>query len=215
MGVQEITSQITPRSRLVGAILSIVVIAYVASALIEGGIPSVNWFNDVVVVKAFPMASASAAIFMFIVMWRNFQRRTMPMARIIPFFISFISILILGFGLGQDNEYYNLQVQYMNIVPTAVAYIMIQFGLTSQAIARLKPRSGPYAFMIVTIIFVFMYQSPLGEVLDPSGTLSAIGLWLADNPSAAGYRAMWMGCYLGLTGVIVRIFFGRETMRVR
>ena len=215
MTTQEITQRITPRSRIVAAILSVIVIAYVANALIDGGIPSINWFNDIVVVKAFPFASASAAIFMFIVMYRNFQRKTMPMARLIPFFAAFISCLLLGFGLGQENEYYNMQVTYMNIVPTAVAYIMIQFGLTSQAIARLKPRSGPYAFMIFTIILVFMYQSPLGEVLDPSGTLSAIGLWLADNPSAAGYRAMWMGCYLGLTGVIVRIFFGRESMRVR
>jgi hypothetical protein len=199
----------------VSLILSIIVIAYVANALIEGGIPSINWFNDIVVVKAFPMASASAAIFMFIVMYRNFQRKTMPLARLIPFFLAFFSILILGFGLGQENEYYQMQVTYMNIVPTAVAYIMIQFGLTSQAIARLKPRSGPYAFMIITMILVFMYSSPLGEVLDPTGTLSSIGKWLADNPAAAGYRAMWLGCYLGLTGVIVRIFFGREAMRVR
>jgi hypothetical protein len=206
---------ITSRMKMVSALLSIIVLIYLAANLVEGGIPAVSWFNNVVMIKSFPFASMASALFMFWVMLRNYQKRSLPVARIIPFFISYLSIVILGFAFGQTSEWYQMQSNYLNVLPQATAYIMIQFGLTSQAVVRLKPKDGPYLAMIITIIFVFLYQSPVGEVIDASGTLAAIGKWLSDVPAGAGYRAMWLGCYLGLTGVIVRIFFGRESMRVR
>jgi hypothetical protein len=144
-------------------------------------------------------------------MFTNWQRKTIALQKIASFFISYFAVVGVGMLMGNDTQLFIDLTYYSVTIPLSTAYILVMFTLVSLLLTRLKPKNGPYALMMIVLILVMFHLTPLGEMVPQ---VAEVGKFVRDWFHTGGYRAMWLGAYLGLIGVMVRVFFGRERMRM-
>jgi hypothetical protein len=75
----------------------------------------------------------------------------------------------------------------------------------------LKPKNIPNAILIVSLIFIFLAISVLGEMVWlPSRD---IGLFLHDVLQIGPYQALWVGVFITLIVQGIRVMLGKEKLR--
>jgi len=93
--------------------------------------------------------------------------------------------------------------------PIGVAlYSLTAFYITSAAYRVFRARNWNAAVLLVCAFIVFMMLIPVGAVIFPP--VVPIGEWLRSYPSSAGFRGMIIGVSLGIIGLGVRVYTGRQ-----
>jgi hypothetical protein len=90
----------------------------------------------------------------------------------------------------------------------AALYSLTAFYITSAAYRVLRARNWSAAILLVSALIVLLMLIPIGAILFPP--VVPIGTWIRDFPSGAGFRGMIIGTSLGIMGLGVRVFLGRQ-----
>jgi len=124
------------------------------------------------------------------------------------FFI--VSLLItIGLGLiGVRNESFLWIYNNMTAPIGAALYSLTAFYITSAAYRVFRARNWSAAVLLVCGFIVLMMLIPIGAIIFPP--VVPIGEWIRSFPSSAGFRGMIMGTSLGIMGLGVRVFTGRQ-----
>ncbi|HUV54031.1 MAG TPA: hypothetical protein VMW03_02365 [Candidatus Krumholzibacteriaceae bacterium] len=124
------------------------------------------------------------------------------------FFI--VSLLItIGLGLiGIRNESFLWIYNNMTAPIGAALYSLTAFYITSAAYRVFRARNWSAAVLLVCGFIVLMMLIPIGAIIFPP--VVPIGEWIRSFPSSAGFRGMIMGTSLGIMGLGVRVFTGRQ-----
>jgi hypothetical protein len=125
----------------------------------------------------------------------------------ILYVIAFVTVTILGLVSVKDT---NFAWIYNNITSPigAALYSLTAFYITSAAYRVFRARNWNAATLLVVSFILLMMLLPVGAMILPP--VVPIGQWLRDVPSSAGYRGMIMGTSLGVLGLGIRIFLGRQ-----
>jgi hypothetical protein len=121
-----------------------------------------------------------------------------------------ISLLItVGLGLmGVRNVNFLWIYNNMTSPIGAALYSLTAFYITSAAYRVFRARNWSAAIMLVSGFLVLMMLIPIGAIIFPP--VVPIGEWIRSFPSSAGFRGMIMGTSLGIMGLGVRVFMGRQ-----
>jgi len=124
--------------------------------------------------------------------------------------IYMVSLLItIAFGLmGVRNESFLFIYNNMTAPIGAALYSLTAFYITSAAYRVFRARNWNAAILLVCGFIVLAMLIPIGATLLPP--VVPIGEWLRSFPSSAGFRGMIMGTSLGVMGLAVRVFTGRQ-----
>jgi len=90
----------------------------------------------------------------------------------------------------------------------AALYSLTAFYITSAAYRVLRARNWNSAVLLVCALVILLMLIPIGAILFPP--VLPIGTWIRNFPSGAGFRGMIIGTSLGIMGLGVRVFMGRQ-----
>jgi len=90
----------------------------------------------------------------------------------------------------------------------AALYSLTAFYITSAAYRVLRARNWNSAVLLVCALVILLMLIPIGAILFPP--VLPIGTWIRNIPSGAGFRGMIIGTSLGIMGLGVRVFMGRQ-----
>ncbi|OGD47846.1 hypothetical protein A3K69_05900 [Candidatus Bathyarchaeota archaeon RBG_16_57_9] len=90
----------------------------------------------------------------------------------------------------------------------AALYSLTAFYITSAAYRVLRARNWNAAVLLVCALVVLLMLIPIGAILFPP--VVPLGEWIRSFPSGAGFRGMIIGTSLGIMGLGVRVFMGRQ-----
>ncbi|MBN2336158.1 hypothetical protein JXL21_11410 [Candidatus Bathyarchaeota archaeon] len=90
----------------------------------------------------------------------------------------------------------------------AALYSLTAFYITSAAYRVLRARNWNAAVLLACALIVLLMLIPIGAILFPP--VVPIGTWMRNIPSGAGFRGMIIGTSLGIMGLGVRVFTGRQ-----
>jgi hypothetical protein len=90
----------------------------------------------------------------------------------------------------------------------AALYSLTAFYITSAAYRVLRARNLNSAVLLVCALVILLMLIPIGAILFPP--VLPLGTWIRDFPSGAGFRGMIIGTSLGIMGLGVRVFMGRQ-----
>ena len=90
----------------------------------------------------------------------------------------------------------------------AALYSLPAFYITSAAYRVLRDRNWNAAVLLVCALVVLLMLIPIGAILFPP--VVPLGEWIRSFPSGAGFRGMIIGTSLGIMGLGVRVFMGRQ-----
>jgi ABC-type Fe3+-siderophore transport system permease subunit len=184
---------------------------FILQYFVVGGIPSVSWFRDTIIIRAVPIAAVASTLVMLRVMYANWTRNRMGKPKLVGFFATFAFMTIMAFTYGQLGSEYLPWYGVLFTVPTAATYCVVAFSLSSLMVTVLKPKNPANLLMIVTIILVFMAMSAVGEMVWLP--FQQVGRWIHDYAIIGPYNVLWMGVYLSYAVVVIRTIFGKERLR--
>ena len=90
----------------------------------------------------------------------------------------------------------------------AALYSLTAFYITSAAYRVLRAKNWSGAILLVSALVVLLMLIPIGAILFPP--VLPLGTWIRNFPSGAGFRGMIIGTSLGVMGLGVRVFMGRQ-----
>jgi len=90
----------------------------------------------------------------------------------------------------------------------AALYSPTAFYITSAAYRVLRARNLNSAVLLVCALVILLMLIPIGAILFPP--VLPLGTWIRNFPSGAGFRGMIIGTSLGIMGLGVRVFMGRQ-----
>jgi len=124
--------------------------------------------------------------------------------------IYFIGLIVTaGLGIINVRDTTFLWIYNNMTAPIGVAlYSLTAFYITSAAYRVFRARNWNAAVLLVSAFAVFMMLIPIGAVIFPP--IVPIAEWLRSIPSSAGFRGMIIGVSLGIVGLGVRVFTGRQ-----
>ncbi len=125
--------------------------------------------------------------------------------------IFYIVSLLITAGLGMvgvRNESFLWIYNNMTSPIGAALYSLTAFYITSAAYRVFRARNWSASILLVCGFIVLMMLIPIGAIIFPP--VVPIGEWLRSFPSSAGFRGMIMGTSLGVMGLGVRVFTGRQ-----
>ena len=157
------------------------------------------------------IVSAAALILGIIILTIAHVRKISRQERDWYYSIIYIVALVVTGGLGlMGIRNTNFLWIYNNMTaPIGVAlYSLTAFYITSAAYRVFRARNWSAATLLVCGYIVFMMLIPIGAILVPP--VGPIGEWLRSYPSSAGFRGMIIGTSLGIMGLSVRVFTGRQ-----
>ncbi len=118
-------------------------------------------------------------------------------------------LITVGLGLmGVRNENFLWIYNNMTAPIGAALYSLTAFYITSAAYRVFRARNWSAAVLLFCGFIVLAMLIPIGAIILPP--VVPIGEWLRSFPSSAGFRGMIMGTALGIMGLGVRVFTGRQ-----
>lgn len=165
-----------------------------------------------VVLRSFvTIVSAAALILGIIILTIAHLRKIMRQEREWYYSIIYIVALVATAGLGlmsiRDTNF--LWIYNNMTAPIGVAlYSLTAFYITSAAYRVFRARNWSSAVLLFCGFILLMMLIPIGAVIFPP--VVPIGEWLRSYPSSAGFRGMIVGTSLGIMGLGVRVYTGRQ-----
>jgi uncharacterized membrane protein len=168
--------------------------------------------NFNVTMRSFTTVIAAAALMLGIVFLTIAHARTISQQKSGWYYSIFYMIsLVITIGLGLmsvRNESFLWIYDNMTSPVGAALYSLTAFYITSAAYRVFRARNWNAAILLVCGFIVLAMLIPIGGMLLPP--VVPIGEWLRSYPSSAGFRGMIMGTSLGIMGLGVRVFIGRQ-----
>jgi hypothetical protein len=168
--------------------------------------------NFNVTLRSFVTVITAAALMLGVVILTISHVRTISQKKSQWYYSIFyiISLLITtGFGLiSARNETFLWIYNNMTSPIGAALYSLTAFYITSAAYRVFRARNWSAAVLLICGFTVLMMLIPIGAIIFPP--VVPIGEWLRSYPSSAGFRGMIMGTSLGIMGLSVRVFTGRQ-----
>ncbi len=157
------------------------------------------------------IVSAAALILGIIILTIVHLRKIMRQEREWYYSIIYVVALVATAGLGlmsiRDTNF--LWIYNNMTAPIGVAlYSLTAFYITSAAFRVFRARNWSSAVLLVCGFILLMMLIPIGAVIFPP--VVPIGEWLRSYPSSAGFRGMIVGTSLGIMGLGVRVYTGRQ-----
>jgi len=128
------------------------------------------------------------------------------------YFIMFISMFVAQFTLGANHPLWVAEYDLVYIHGSAAVECLCAVAIMMMLVRDVRPRSIAQGYLILIVILGIMVVSPLGDFLPP--TVLDISNWFAIYPSSAGAAVMTFGLYMGLLGLVIRVFTFKEKIRV-
>lgn len=125
----------------------------------------------------------------------------------IVYLVGFAVTAVLGI-VSVRNDVFLWIYNNMTSPIGAALYSLTAFYITSAAYRVFRARNWNAAVLLVSAFVVLMMLIPIGAVILPP--VVPLGEWLRSYPSAAGFRGMILGTSLGIVGLGVRVFAGRQ-----
>ena len=125
--------------------------------------------------------------------------------------IFYVVGLLATTGLGLisvRNESFLWIYNNMSAPIGAALYSLTAFYITSAAYRVFRARNWSSAVLLVCGFVVLLMLVPIGAIILPP--VIPIGEWIRSYPSSAGFRGMIVGTSLGIMGLGVRVFAGRQ-----
>ena len=165
-----------------------------------------------VYLRAFvPIVSASAimlgTVFLTISHVKRISTRKEEWYYSIFYLISLAITAVLGVNSVRDFTF--LWIYNNMTAPIGVAlYSLTAFYITSAAYRVFRARNWSAAVLLITAFILLLMLIPIGASIFPP--VVPVGEWLRSFPSSAGFRGMIIGTSLGIVGLGLRIFRGRQ-----
>lgn len=117
-------------------------------------------------------------------------------------------VIIIGIGLGRGSGYY--QWVNVNILTTidSTMYTIIGFMLVEATLRGLRVRTIPAAVMVVCIVIMLLFQTPIFMI--PFPWINPIGQFLQNVVASAVARAQAIGVGIAAFYLGLRVLAGRE-----
>lgn len=125
----------------------------------------------------------------------------------IIYLIALVITSILGI-LSVRNDSFLWIYDNMTAPIGAALYSLTAFYITSAAYRVFRARNWSAATLLVTAFIILTMLIPIGAVILPPA--APLGEWLRSVPSSAGYRGMIIGTSLGIIGLGIRVYTGRQ-----
>jgi hypothetical protein len=165
-----------------------------------------------VTLRSFTTVVAAAALMLGIIFLTIAHARTISQQKSGWYYSIFYMIsLVITTGLGLmsvRNESFLWIYDNMTSPVGAALYSLTAFYITSAAYRVFRARNWNAAILLVCGFIVLAMLIPIGGMILPP--VVPIGEWLRSYPSSAGFRGMIMGTSLGIMGLGVRVFIGRQ-----
>ena len=157
------------------------------------------------------IVSAAALILGIIILTISHLRKITRQEKEWYYSIIYIVALVVTAGLGlmsiRDTNF--LWIYNNMTAPIGVAlYSLTAFYITSAAYRIFRARNWSSAVLLFCGFILLMMLIPIGAVIFPP--VVPIGEWLRSYPSSAGFRGMIVGTSLGIMGLGVRVYTGRQ-----
>jgi len=130
----------------------------------------------------------------------------------VMFFLLFIPMFVAQLTLGPTHPFFVAEYDLVYIHGTAAVESLCAVAIMMMLIRDIRPRSIAQGYVILVVIMGIMVVSPVGDFL-PS-TILDISNWFAIYPSGVGGSILTFGLYMGLLGLIIRVFTFKEKLRV-
>jgi hypothetical protein len=124
---------------------------------------------------------------------------------IVSFLITTISGLIPPFT---THWLFSWMYNTIYLPPSGTLYGMLAFYMLSAAYRAVKIRNIESAAFAVSAFFLIMKNAPI--VTTSTRFFFDIGDWIMNTPSAAGWRAFYIGAAIGTVALAIRTFIWRE-----
>jgi hypothetical protein len=125
----------------------------------------------------------------------------------IIYIVALVITAIFGFISIRDENFLFI---YDNMTAPigAALYSLTAFYITSAAYRVFRARNWSATTLLVSAFIVLAMLIPVGAIILPP--VVPIGEWLRSYPSSAGFRGMILGTSLGIIGLGIRVFSGRQ-----
>ncbi|MBS7648615.1 hypothetical protein KEJ17_03090 [Candidatus Bathyarchaeota archaeon] len=97
---------------------------------------------------------------------------------------------------------------YTYLPPSGTIYGMLAFYMVSAAYRAVKIRNIESATFAICAFFLIMKNAPI--VTSSTKVFFDVGDWIMNVPSAAGWRAFYIGAAIGTIALAIRTFIWRE-----
>lgn len=125
----------------------------------------------------------------------------------IMFMISFFITALLGLKSVRDPTF--LWIYNSITAPIGgTLYSLTGFYITVAAYRIFRIRNWTATLLLGTAFIVFVAYIPIGAVAIPG--ITSLSDWIMSVPNTAGYRGMFMGIALGIVGMGIRVFIGKQ-----
>lgn len=125
----------------------------------------------------------------------------------IIFMISFFITALLGLKSVRDPTF--LWIYNSMTAPIGgTLYSLTGFYITVAAYRVFRARNLTATILLGTAFIVFVAYIPIGAVAIPG--ITQLSDWIMSFPNTAGYRGMFMGIALGIVGMGIRVFIGKQ-----
>lgn len=123
------------------------------------------------------------------------------------YLVALVITSILGV-MGVRNESFLWIYDNMTAPIGAALYSLTAFYITSAAYRVFRARNWSAATLLVCAFIVLAMLIPIGAIILPPAV--PLGEWLRSYPSSAGFRGMILGTSLGIIGLGIRVYTGRQ-----
>jgi hypothetical protein len=168
--------------------------------------------NANVTIRSFNTIVSAGALILGVVILSISHLRTIMNRRgswyySIIYIVALVITAIFGFISIRDENFLFI---YDNMTAPigAALYSLTAFYITSAAYRVFRARNWSATTLLVSAFIVLAMLIPVGAIILPP--VVPIGEWLRSYPSSAGFRGMILGTSLGIIGLGIRVFSGRQ-----
>lgn len=168
--------------------------------------------NTNVTIRSFNTIVSAGALILGVVILSISHLRTIMNRRgswyySVIYIVALVITAIFGFISIRDENFLFI---YDNMTAPigAALYSLTAFYITSAAYRVFRARNWSATTLLVSAFIVLAMLIPVGAIILPP--VVPIGEWLRSYPSSAGFRGMIVGTSLGIIGLGVRVFSGRQ-----
>jgi len=161
----------------------------------------------VVVIAGFSLCLGATDL--IIVNTRRIMRKTPGSGYALLIIISFLLTLLLGLSSPMTKHpAFQWIYDYFYRPPAGTLYGMLALYLVSAGWRAFKIRTFESVIMLVCAWFLIMANAPIAAVVWEG--FPSIGKWIMDVPSAAGWRAFYIGAAIGTLALGLKVILGLE-----
>jgi hypothetical protein len=193
-------------STMIGILLFLIIFAdfYVA-----GGIPAATQIRDMISLSI-PWAAIITVAMLLLTNIKRVGSQTQGYHRAIIILVTFAITFVLGLAVGtggpEYGDWYTIFSAKPNFVLDGIMGLILAMGLCT----RFKARNIWYGYMLVISLIAFFTVTLLGELIFPG--IIPFGKWMMENPVLPANNALWIATYLGLVGLLIRVFTFKQSL---